>query len=113
MRRPEYLSWIHRNQYVLDLSRSEIRDYIYERISKIMRSALISYVKWDMNRPIPMPLRDLQSRRERHWYIHYRASVRMSVTVRIIRLAGFLGNHSHDCWQIVSKDKNETLVTYI
>ena len=41
-----------RNQYVLDLSRKEIRDYVYECISKILHSANIEYVKWDMNRQL-------------------------------------------------------------
>lgn len=41
-----------RNQYVLDLSRKEIRDTIYERVSNILNSAKIEYVKWDMNRPL-------------------------------------------------------------
>lgn len=39
-----------RQQLVLDLSRSEICDYIVEKITKILKSAKISYVKWDMNR---------------------------------------------------------------
>ena len=39
-----------RNQYVLDLSKDEVVDYIYNVISKILREAPISYVKWDMNR---------------------------------------------------------------
>ncbi len=41
-----------RNQYVLDLSRQEIVDYVYERISAILHSANIEYVKWDMNRQL-------------------------------------------------------------
>lgn len=41
-----------RNQYVLDFSRKEIRDTIYERMKSILDSAPISYVKWDMNRPL-------------------------------------------------------------
>ena len=41
-----------RNQYVLDLSRKEIRDTIYERVKNILSSAPIEYVKWDMNRPL-------------------------------------------------------------
>ena len=41
-----------RNQYVLDFSRREIRDTIYERMKNILNSAPISYVKWDMNRPL-------------------------------------------------------------
>lgn len=39
-----------RNQLVLDFSRSDVRDYIVETISSVLRSAPISYVKWDMNR---------------------------------------------------------------
>ncbi|MCI8640143.1 MAG: alpha-galactosidase [Coprococcus sp.] len=41
-----------RAQYVLDLSRQEVRDYAYECVAKILRSAPISYVKWDMNRQL-------------------------------------------------------------
>lgn len=41
-----------REQYVLDLSRPEVRDYAYECVAKILRSAPISYVKWDMNRQL-------------------------------------------------------------
>ncbi len=41
-----------RNQYVLDLSRREVLDYTYESIAKILRSANIEYVKWDMNRQL-------------------------------------------------------------
>lgn len=41
-----------REQYVLDLSRSEIRDYVYKSVSDILKSADISYVKWDMNRQL-------------------------------------------------------------
>ncbi|GAA4070442.1 alpha-galactosidase [Amphibacillus indicireducens] len=39
-----------RNQLVLDFSRPDVCDEIIERISKILKSAPISYVKWDMNR---------------------------------------------------------------
>ena len=41
-----------RNQYVLDLSRKEVRDYAYECVASILRSANIAYVKWDMNRQL-------------------------------------------------------------
>lgn len=41
-----------RNQYVLDLSRKEVRDYVYECLRKVLSSANITYVKWDMNRPL-------------------------------------------------------------
>lgn len=41
-----------RCQYVLDLARQEIVDYAYETVAKVLRSANIEYVKWDMNRPL-------------------------------------------------------------
>ena len=39
-------------QLVLDLTRPEVCDYIVEELSAVLRSAKISYVKWDMNRNI-------------------------------------------------------------
>ena len=39
-----------RNQLLLDLTKEEVRDYIVENVSRILDSARISYVKWDMNR---------------------------------------------------------------
>ncbi|WP_334110610.1 alpha-galactosidase, partial [Anoxybacillus sp.] len=39
-----------RNQYILDLTRKDVRDYLYETISHLLKSANITYVKWDMNR---------------------------------------------------------------
>ncbi len=39
-----------RHQLLLDLTKSEVRDYIVESVSGVLDSAKISYVKWDMNR---------------------------------------------------------------
>ena len=39
-----------RNQLLLDFSRKEVRDYIFEQICAIMAQGNIAYVKWDMNR---------------------------------------------------------------
>lgn len=39
-----------RNQLILDLTRQEVRDYLVDSISKILDSADIKYIKWDMNR---------------------------------------------------------------
>lgn len=41
-----------RDQLVLDLSRPEVADYIYESISRVLHAANIEYVKWDMNRAL-------------------------------------------------------------
>ena len=43
---------LSRNQYVLDLSRKEVRDCVYDKIHAILSSANIAYVKWDMNRQL-------------------------------------------------------------
>ncbi len=41
-----------RKQYVLDFSRKEVVDYIYDMVAKILRESKVSYIKWDMNRNI-------------------------------------------------------------
>ena len=40
----------NRYQLTLDMSRQDVRDYLFERLSAILGSANIAYVKWDMNR---------------------------------------------------------------
>lgn len=39
-----------RHELLLDLTKPEVRDYIVTSVSRILDSAKISYVKWDMNR---------------------------------------------------------------
>ena len=39
-----------RNELLLDLSMPEVRDYIVESVGRVLDSANITYVKWDMNR---------------------------------------------------------------
>ncbi len=41
-----------REQYVLDYSNPEVRDYIYGMMKKVLDSANIEYIKWDMNRQL-------------------------------------------------------------
>ncbi|MCI2048521.1 MAG: alpha-galactosidase [Lachnospiraceae bacterium] len=41
-----------RQQFVLDITRKEVRDCIYDMVAAILRSANIEYVKWDMNRQL-------------------------------------------------------------
>jgi alpha-galactosidase len=41
-----------RYQLVLDFSRTEVVDYIFERVCNVLDSANIQYVKWDMNRSL-------------------------------------------------------------
>ena len=44
-----------RTQYVLDISRVEVADYLFERIDAILSDHDISYIKWDMNRDLSHP----------------------------------------------------------
>ncbi len=41
-----------RFQLVLDYTRPEVREYIFEALQKILDSANIAYLKWDMNRAL-------------------------------------------------------------
>lgn len=41
-----------RNQLVLDMTRNEVVDYVFEAVSKVLVDNDISYVKWDMNRGV-------------------------------------------------------------
>lgn len=41
-----------RKQYVLDFSRPEVVDYVYQLMAKVLREGNVDYVKWDMNRNI-------------------------------------------------------------
>ena len=43
---------LSRNQLVLDITRDEVRDFIYGELKAILKSANIEYVKWDMNRQL-------------------------------------------------------------
>ena len=39
-----------RNQRILDLTRTDVQDYVIESMRDVFKSGNISYVKWDMNR---------------------------------------------------------------
>ncbi len=61
-----------RNQLVLDLCREEVRQYIIENVNRILSSAPISYVKWDMNRQLTdhfSPALSQQSRFAHAWVL--------------------------------------------
>ena len=69
---PGRTATLSRNQYVLDLSRKEVRDYVYDMISNILHSANIEYVKWDMNRQLSdMGSYELSSDRQGELYHRY------------------------------------------
>lgn len=43
-----------RNQMVLDLSKPQVRDYLFDAVSAILGAHDIDYVKWDHNRLLPV-----------------------------------------------------------
>ena len=45
----------YRHQYVLDISRPEVSQYLFDRIDAILADHDIGYVKWDMNRDLSHP----------------------------------------------------------
>lgn len=47
-----------RNQLVLDLSLSEVSDYLFERLSALLDEYAIDYLKWDCNRDLYPARRD-------------------------------------------------------
>ncbi|MBO7485514.1 MAG: alpha-galactosidase [Spirochaetaceae bacterium] len=49
---PGRIRSLARNQLVLDYSRSEVCDFVYNMVSSVIRDAKIDYVKWDMNRAL-------------------------------------------------------------
>jgi alpha-galactosidase len=47
---PDRSPSLGRNQYLLDMTREDVRDYLFDSLSTIWRLAEVDYVKWDMNR---------------------------------------------------------------
>ena len=41
-----------RNQLVLDFSREDVREYIFDQICRVLDQGNIEYIKWDMNRSV-------------------------------------------------------------
>ena len=63
---------LSRNQYVLDITREDVKNYIWERLEAILSSANIEYVKWDMNRPLSdIGSAALPSERQGEFYHRY------------------------------------------
>lgn len=46
---------LSRKQLVLDLTRTEVTDYLFERIDALLSEYPVSYLKWDMNRELSQP----------------------------------------------------------
>ncbi len=44
-----------RNQLVLDLTNTDVSDYLFDRLGSLLSEYRISYFKWDMNRDLVLP----------------------------------------------------------
>ena len=49
---PGYRMTEGRHEYLLDLSRREVRDYLVSVLDFYLKDGRIDYIKWDMNRPL-------------------------------------------------------------
>lgn len=49
---PGRMPVMSRNQMVLDMSREEVVDYLFDKIDFILSNANIKYIKWDFNRAV-------------------------------------------------------------
>lgn len=70
---PGYPNTEGRHEYLLDLTRSEVREYIKNILDSYLREGFIDYIKWDMNRPLTdvhsKACRDGNSKETSHRYI--------------------------------------------
>lgn len=57
-----------RGQYVLDMTKKEVRNFVYEMLDNLLTQHEIDYIKWDANRPISQTCmkKDI-------WYTHIKA----------------------------------------
>lgn len=49
---PDRNPMVSRRQLVLDMSRKDVQDYLFDAISRILKDAEIEYIKWDFNRSV-------------------------------------------------------------
>ena len=71
VRAPNREAYLGRNQYVLDLTRPEVREYIVDAVSEVLGSAPIEYVKWDMNRHLSDAFSISLGQRQGEFYHRY------------------------------------------
>ncbi|WP_310603921.1 alpha-galactosidase [Anaerosporobacter sp.] len=71
VRIPKREDYIGRNQYVLDLTREEVRDTVVQMILNVLHGANIEYVKWDMNRHLSDAYSASLGKRQGEFYHRY------------------------------------------
>lgn len=62
-----------RNQLVLNLTKPEVSEFVFNSVDKILSENNIKYVKWDMNRPFSEIGADNLENGKMLWYLHTQA----------------------------------------
>lgn len=62
-----------RNQLVLNMTRADVRDYIFSALDQLLREYNIKYIKWDMNRPFSETGAENLKTPKMLWYLHTKA----------------------------------------
>ncbi len=62
-----------RNQLVLNMTKPEVQDYIYNCLNDILNENNIKYIKWDMNRPFSETGGENLEHPKMLWYLHTKA----------------------------------------
>lgn len=58
-----------RGQYVLNMTKKEVQDFVYEMLDDLLTKHEIDYIKWDANRPISQTCPEKKD----IWYYHIKA----------------------------------------
>lgn len=62
-----------RNQLVLNMTRSDVQEYIFNCLNDLLSNHNIKYVKWDMNRPLSQTGAENLDCPQMLWYLHTKA----------------------------------------
>ena len=62
-----------RNQLVLNMTRPEVQEYIFNCIDTLLTENNIKYIKWDMNRPFSETCAENLEHPKMLWYLHTKA----------------------------------------
>ncbi len=62
-----------RNQLVLNMTRKEVQEYIFDCLNNLLSNHNIKYIKWDMNRPFSEVGAENLDCQQMLWYLHTKA----------------------------------------
>lgn len=62
-----------RHQLVLNMTRKDVQEYIFERLDDMLTNHNVKYIKWDMNRPLSETGAENLECPQMLWYLHNQA----------------------------------------